>query len=74
MQAQLDAAGNKVRCKRVGIMYSVWHWPAVRGMDVQRAAGRVPVTVEDVIRSRQETTTGEPLQLSNRRWKAVVLA
>ena len=58
VQVQLDAAGNRVRCKRVGIMYSVWHWPAVRAMDIQRAAGKVPVTVEDVIRSRQETPTG----------------
>jgi hypothetical protein len=59
VQVQLDAAGNRVRCKRVGIMYSVWHWPALRAMDIQRAAGKVPVTVEDVIRSRQETPTGE---------------
>ncbi len=58
MHVQLDAAGNRVRCKRVGIMYSVWRWPAIRAMDIQRAAGKVPVTVEDVIRSRQETPTG----------------
>jgi hypothetical protein len=58
VQAKPDADGNRVRCKRVGIMYSVWHWPAVRAMDIQRAAGKVPVTVEDVIRSRKETPRG----------------
>jgi len=32
-------------CKRVGIMYSVWHWPAYRATQLIQAAGGTPVTV-----------------------------
>jgi hypothetical protein len=52
-------ADGKTPCKRIGIMYSVWHWPASRATDLMRASGRKPVTVEDVLRSRKETPAGQ---------------
>ena len=51
-------ADGKTPCKRIGIMYSVWHWPASRATDMMRANGTTPVTVEDVLRSRRETPIG----------------
>lgn len=49
-------ADGKTPCKRIGMMYSVWHWPASRAMDIQKAAGRTPITVEVCV-------TPESLQL-----------
>lgn len=45
-------------CQRVGIMYSLWHWPAARAAQTQAAAGATPLTMEDVLRSRIETPSG----------------
>jgi len=45
-------------CKRIGIMYSVWHWPAFRAQKLTRDGGNTPLTMEAVLRSRQETLTG----------------
>lgn len=43
--AALVQADGVTPCKRVGIMYSVWHWPAYRATQLIQAAGGTPVTV-----------------------------
>lgn len=45
-------------CQRVGILYSVWHWPAWRATADVATDGGTYLTVEDVLRSRRETLTG----------------
>jgi hypothetical protein len=36
-------ADGKTPCKRVGIMYSLWHWPAFRATQLMRAANYTPL-------------------------------
>ncbi len=45
-------------CQRVGIMYSLWHWPAARATQLIADGGGTPLTMEGVLRSRLETPTG----------------
>lgn len=46
-------------CKRIGMMYSLWHMPAWQAQQgIRQKTGKTPPTVDKVLRSRLETPTG----------------